>query len=185
MEEFLKSTLAADAEKFGGVVGRLGQQHVVDHGPVLDAEQVADEVVALLEAAAGERAGHAARGRAVEAVLGPLPQTVPRGGRRRMVLVVAVHLGRGGGAAHARVLLAVPQHAVLERELAPANVAREGPLAGVRAHVAPQVFGRPEAAHAERAHHLRAHKGKFFFNFLCSNSFGIINIPEFDRFKTG
>lgn len=168
------STLAADAEQFGGVVGRLGQQHVVDHGPVLDAEQVADEVVALLETAAGERAGHAAGGGAVQTVLGPLPQTVPGGGHR-VVLVVAVRLGRGGWAAHARVLLAVAQHAVLEREFAPANVAREGTLAGVGAHVAAQVLGRPEATHAECAHHLRTHNGNSIFNFWYFNYENLIN----------
>jgi len=47
------------------------------------------------------------------------------------------------------VLLHVPQHAVLQGELPQADVALEGPLTRVGAHVATQILGGPEAAHAE------------------------------------
>ena len=52
----------------------------------------------------------------------------------------------------------VPEHRVLQGELAAANFALEGPLAAVRPHVAPEVFRRPEAAHAKGAHHLNSKK---------------------------
>lgn len=52
------------------------------------------------------------------------------------------------------MLLPVAQHAVLESEATSAEVAGEGPLAGVSAHVTAQVFGRPETADAESAYHL-------------------------------
>jgi len=72
--------------------------------------------------------------------------------RRRNLLVTAVAYVHGG--IHRFVLLAMTQHAMLQREFSSADIACEGSLARVGSHVTPKIFCGPKSSHAESAHNL-------------------------------
>lgn len=128
-----------NAQELSGVVRRR-RQHLIQYRLVVDPQQVAYQIAALVSVRlVRPLLLHRHRG------------LVVLGGRLLGVFIAVRVVVLEGG--HAVVLLPVAQHAVLEREPPPADVAAERPLSGVRPHVPPQVLRRPEATHAERADH--------------------------------